>query len=240
MKSYKLRSFFFNKRWVWFGEPMEVNDVDSVTFFSYADINLPGFKKKEGWTTVIDLKGSEEDTWKLFRPGFIAEQIKKGYRKGIEVKVETNFDEFRKLYKDFREKKGIPEDDFRVFEEHGVCFIASFERKPVAGGVFIFDENTMRAWALASRRLNGADGKTRDLIGQANRIVIWEAIKYAKKKGMSRFDLGGIEIFPDGSPPPLTQFKEAFGGERVKNYYYTKVYSPVLRFFHRVKSVIRK
>jgi lipid II:glycine glycyltransferase (peptidoglycan interpeptide bridge formation enzyme) len=239
MKSYFLPSVIFKKKWVWFEEPGNEVDADVVTFFSYADLDVPQYSKKEGWTTVIDLLKPQEEIWQAFRPGFIAEQIKKGERKGIQIRQDENWEGFKALYRSFREHKGIPKDDERLFEKHGVNFSAYINSELLASGVFICDERNIRAWALASKRLDGLDGKGKDLVGFANRMLLWEAIKFGKASGRHRFDFGGIAISDDGTVPPLTVFKEAFGGTRIKNYYYTKTNSPVLNMLSRIKKVLK-
>lgn len=240
MKSYFLPSLLFKKQWVWFAEPSEVPDADSVTFFSYSDVPARGFRKKEGWTSVIEIFKPEEEIWKALRPGFIAEQIIKGQKKGIIIKQDNNWVGFEELYKSFREHKGIPKDDVRLFKKHGLIFSAYLSGELLASAVFIADEKNIRAWALASKRLDGLEGKKREIVGQANRMLLWEAMKYGKKEGMLRFDLGGIALPLDGVTPPLTIFKEAFGGSRLKNYYYSKTYSPLLKIIEKAKILFKK
>ncbi|OHA17467.1 MAG: hypothetical protein A3H57_00015 [Candidatus Taylorbacteria bacterium RIFCSPLOWO2_02_FULL_43_11] len=239
MKSYFLPSILFKKKWVWFARPSLPDDSDVVTFFSYDDVSLPDFVKKEGWTSVIDLFKPKEEIWNSFRPGFISEQIKKGERHGIVVRVDDNWDGFRELYKNFRKHKGIKLDDERVFKKHGLLFSAYLKDELLASGVFISDSENIRAWALCSKRLDGQDGKKRETIGQANRMIIWEAIKYGKERNMLRFDFGGIELGEDGQNPPLTVFKEAFGGARAKNFFYTKINSPVLKLLRKIRRILK-
>lgn len=49
-------------------------------------------------------------------------------------------------------------------------------------------------------------------------MIIWEAMKYAKEKGIKELDMGGL--FTDS----LNSFKESFGGKRVTYYAYSKNY----------------
>jgi lipid II:glycine glycyltransferase (peptidoglycan interpeptide bridge formation enzyme) len=97
----------------------------------------------------------------------------------------------------------------------------------------------MRAYVLASGRFSG-DGREREIIGQANRMVIWEAMKYAKQQGYKLFDLGGIN--PESTVQwerTLAEFKESFGGERKACYYYSKVNSPVLRLLLKLRRYLK-
>ena len=102
--------------------------------------------------------------------------------------------------------------------------------------MYICRKPYIRAWALASLRVGEKDGKIRDIIGQANRMIIWEAIKHAKSEGFEFFDLGGIN--PNSEKQKdifLAQFKEAFGGERKECFYYYKVYSKLLKFLMKLR-----
>jgi lipid II:glycine glycyltransferase (peptidoglycan interpeptide bridge formation enzyme) len=72
-------------------------------------------------------------------------------------------------------------------------------------------------------------------------MILWEAIKYGKEHGMRVFDLCGIDLpeKENESLPPLTVYKESFGGRRVQNYYYGKIYSPWLKIFRAAKKFFR-
>lgn len=237
MRQYFLPSIFFRKKWIWFADPVDITGVDTVTYFSYNDANVLGFHKKSGWTLVIDLSPSLDVLWNNMRKDFIILQIDKGKRKGIVVKQDNNFAEFQPILEDFRRNKNLGREDYRVLRQNGLLFSAYFEGKMIAGGIFISDKNYLRVWMLASKRLDARSGVSSQIIGQANRMVLWEAIKYAKEHGMKMFDFCGIDLpEKEGDPTPnLTLYKEAFGGRRARNYYYTKTYSKFLRFIRRFK-----
>ena len=235
---YRLPGRFFKKYWFWFVDPADVENVDMATFFSYNNIEAPGFKRRTRLTSIIDLSQDLDLIWSKMRKSFICRQIEKGERNGIIVKQDNNFFEFKKIYYRFRRNKKLHGDRFESFEQNGVEFSAYFSEKMIAGGIFIEGNGCMRALVLASERLGGIDGRMRDIIGQANRLLIWEAVKYAKKNGFSIFDLGGIA--PDSKDKgqrTLSEFKESFGGERRNSYYYTKVYSKLLKFWLRLKKI---
>jgi hypothetical protein len=238
MKQYKLPSRFFKKSWIWFQDPHDIPGVDAVTFFSYNDVEAPGFVKKEGVTSVIDLTPSLEEIWSNIRKDFIRLQIEKGARKGILVRQDDNFREFRPILEGFRRVKNLGREDYRVLAANGLLFSAYLDHKMIAGGIFIADSDYLRVWMLASKRFDG-DRNLKQASGQANRMVLWEAIKYAKERRMKVFDFCGLD-FPEkpGQPmPALTVYKEAFGGRRQKNYYYTKVYSPILKFWRQIRRI---
>lgn len=241
MISYFLPSRLFRKKWIWFENPHDVRGVDMATFFSYENVTVPGFTKSAGVTSVIRLSQSLDDIWARMRKDFIRLQIERGLRHGITVVQDDNFDEFQPILEEFRRSKGLGREDYRVLRAHGTLFSAYLEGAMIAGGVFIADERRLRVWMLASRRLDeGAGGTMRQRIGEANRMILWEAIRYAKRAGMEIFDFCGLDIpEKEGGPlPPLTVYKEAFGGERRGQYYYTKAYSTALRAWLFVRKAV--
>lgn len=220
---YKLPGFFSNKRWYWFVDP-SINLVgDLVNCFSFNDVNVVGFKKKTRLTTLIDLSRDLSDILLSMRQKFIVKQIKRGEINGIKIKQDNNFSGFKKIYYTFRKNKNIRGDRFSIFKNNGIEFSAYYKGKMIAGGIFIFNDTYARAWVLASLRLNLVDNRMKELIGQANRLVIWEAIRFFKNYGVKYLDLGGID--PDSSDAferSLAEFKEAFGGDRINCFFYIK------------------
>ena len=225
--------FFLKKDWFWFAEPEDVKKSAMVNYFSYNDYDVLGFKKKEGLTTVVDLEQSLEEIWSKFRKKFIAKQIKRGERNGIIIRQSKDYKDFKKIYKIFREENNLNKEKLNLLFKHTFFIAAYYQNEMIAGGIFVNDQKNMRALILASLR-----GRSdREIIGQANRMLIWETIKIAKEKGIKLFDLGGIA--PDSQDKhqvSLAEFKEAFGGYRKKCYYYHKVYSPLLKFWINLKK----
>jgi lipid II:glycine glycyltransferase (peptidoglycan interpeptide bridge formation enzyme) len=99
----------------------------------------------------------------------------------------------------------------------------------LCGDAFFADGNIIR-WRLgASKRLVDLDKAA--LIGNANRLLVWVAIKYAKGKGLREFDFGGYTV-GDRDPTQVgySAFKKGFGGDLVERYNYTKYYSKIYKF----------
>ncbi|HAZ29034.1 MAG TPA: hypothetical protein DCY48_04665 [Candidatus Magasanikbacteria bacterium] len=233
---YRYPGLFFRKDWRWFLEPKDIPNCDMVTFFSYTDAERQGFKKKEGTTSIIRLDRPLSAMWEGMRKNFIRKQIQRGEHNGIMIREDIDFQDFAKVYLPFRKQKGLAKDSLTPFREHGKLFGAFFEGRIIAAGVCIADHIYARAWALCSDRFQEGDGRMRDIVGQANRMLLWHAIRWAKETGRHVFDLGGIH--PDatgGEERSLTEFKEAFGGERRKQWYYTKIYSRFLFFILRMR-----
>lgn len=225
--------FLLRKKWIWFSDPYDVKGCAMVNFFSYNNIDKEGFSKKDGLTTVIDLDKSLEDIWSNIRKKFTRRLINQGEKKGIIVKQDNNFKDFEKIYKDFRSKKKLTSDRFSLLKQ-GTLFSAYYQGKLIAGHIFVADNTFVRSWVAASSHMEQATGKDKRLIGWANRMLIWEAIKYYKNKGLKLFDMGGIDLNKEDSL--LTEFKESFGGERRPCYYYHKVYSPMLKLWIKIRT----
>lgn len=225
--------FFLKKCWIWFADPGDVKNCAMVNFFSYNNVDTPGFHKKKGLTLVIDLTQDINDIWLAIRKKFTRSLISKGEAQGVIVKIDNNFNNFRKIYKDFRTKKHLSADKFSLFK-NGLLFSAYYQNKLIAGHVFVADDKYIRSWVAASIRLDDLNGKDKRLVGCANRMLIWEAIKYAKNKGLKLFDMGGIDI--DGKNQLLKEFKESFGGQQTDCYYYHKVYSPILKLWINLRK----
>lgn len=237
MKSFFYSKFPFKKQWFYFSDPFDVPQVGAVDFFSYNRVDVPGFSQKTGLTTVIKLDKPLEEIKSLFRKKFILEQIVKGEKVGIEVSRNGKISEFCYLYRLFRKDKGLSVDQCSVVAREGIIFSAYHKNKLIAGGLFISDGKYLRAWALASCRLGvGNIGRDREIIGWANRLVIWEAIRYAKAESFYWVDLGGINPQSEKQgEQSLAEFKEAFGGERIETFFYHKTYSPTLRLLGKIK-----
>ncbi len=227
---------FFSKHWFWFDIPREVSGAAMVNFFTYQDGDHPGFHKKSGLTTVINLSPGLENIWAKFRKNFVQKQIQRGERNNIIIRHDQNFKGFKKLYLAFRRAYHLPKERLTPLQEVGEVFSAYYDNQLIAGGLFIHDGTTMRAWALASVLKTNKD-LPNELVGQANRMILWNALQYAKLIGCRDFDLGGISPESENRHlRTLAEFKEAFGGDRRTNFYYYKIYSPVLRYWMKFRG----
>lgn len=208
-----------------------------VNFFSYNLAQMDGFSVSRGLTTAINLDEPLDVIWQRAREKFIRKQIEKGRRNGITIEYKCNFRKFKSVYNQFRKSSGLHKDRISIFFKRSFVFCAKYNNEIVSIGLFIGDGENIRAYALASLR-DSREGQFREIVGQANRLIIWEAICFAKKTGHKLFDLGGIS--PDSEKinlRSLAEFKEAFGGRRVENYYYHKIYSPVLKAWMKIRNL---
>lgn len=239
MKSRYIQKGFFKKYYSWFERPFDVADVSIATFFCYESLDIPGFTRTELPTTCIDVTKPTEEIWEGLRKKFIREQIDHGLRRGIQASLCTDIQSFYNIYTNLNKRLSLPIVPLDMLSAVGIVFVSEFNGLPVSGAAAIGDGHTLRLWIMASERLSSNEILTKQLIGEANRIVLWSMIVWAKEQGYKRFDLGGVES--DGSTKKvqsIATFKEGFGGEHTYSYYYQKVYSPVLRFFRSIKPML--
>jgi lipid II:glycine glycyltransferase (peptidoglycan interpeptide bridge formation enzyme) len=168
-------------------------------------------------TIRINLAKSENDIYGQFSKDCRYE-IRKAQTGDLVISRE-NFDSFYKLLKTANKIKGLwtyPETQFRnmvkAFGDNVFCIDISIHRnqKPIAGClVFIADK-------VAYYFLAGALPEGKKL--HAPYLVVWEAIKEAKKRGCILWDFEGIydERVPSTKKwKGFTHFKKSFGGEEI-------------------------
>ncbi len=98
--------------------------------------------------------------------------------------------------------------------------------------MYLEDDKTIR-WLLgASKRLEISN----PVIGAANRYLIWEALRYAKNKGLQEFDFGGYHTGDNPDLQRVNFFKLSFGGERTTRYICRKDYSPLYHLARRISE----
>ncbi|MBT6334995.1 MAG: hypothetical protein HOJ29_03315, partial [Candidatus Magasanikbacteria bacterium] len=230
----RLSSGFFQKCWIWFSTPFDIPGASLINAFSYTKADVSGFRCKEGLTSIVDLTLDETILWENCRKSFIRKQITRGERAGIEIRQCTDFSEFKKIYTAFRKAKSLPLDDVYMFTE-GVLFGAYYKGEMIAANIYITEAPFTRLWVAASKRLDGSS--SREVVGWANRMLIWESMKWFKKYGYTHFDLGGFSSdSTDKKEQSLAEFKESYGGERTPCFYYHKVNSSLLRRWMRFRG----
>ncbi len=167
-------------------------------------------------TLVKDLKPSEQAIFDSFsknkrRDIRIAERNKMVVREGI-------VEDFIGLKKQYLLKKfilpiGTDREIRNIREAFGPkakILVAEFKGQVVAGTLLLFYDKAAYYWQAA------ATDQGKKLL--APTLLLWEAMKLAKKMGCTKFDFEGIfdERFPKNkSWLGFTHFKEGFRGEEV-------------------------
>lgn len=220
----------FKMKQIWFAQqPYDVDGVGRIIFRDCKNkVNAPGFSFDEFTTLVVDLTRELDGIWADMDKSSCRYAIRRAERDGIVVKINEDAEKFCKLNKNFRKKKGLfigPSDSLGFIIKNGTLFTAYYNNKIISGSFFLEDMNNIRWLFGASDRLI-VDTKQASIIGNANRLIIWEAIKYAKNKNIKEFDFGGyLESSNDEQKINISLFKKSFGGSVVSRYVYKKDYS---------------
>lgn len=235
MLEIEIKGRVFKCKEIWFADyPYDVKGYAGVTFMECKNrADMAGFTQQEHTTLVIDLTQDLDTIWRNMGKKSCRYEVNRAKRDGVIVKTNQNFNEFYQMDKSFREKRGLATASLRrpeFMRRYGTLFTAEVDRKLIAGQFYLEDKNNIR-WLLgASRRLE-VDRDKAIMIGCANRLIIWEAIKYAKEKGIKEFDMGGYYTGEDKDDPRYTIniFKRSFGGELTTHYIYEKIYSKICK-----------
>jgi len=168
-------------------------------------------------TSQLDIKKSEEELMVQMRKATRYE-IKKGIKENIKISISKDVKEIQKFYdlqiETAKRQKFVPFsykflfEQFKIFAESGnaLLYKAEFENKLLAQAFVIFygKEAVYHYGASTNegRRYPGAY------------LIQWEAIKEAKKRGMTRYNFWGVAPENDTNHrfSGLSLFKRGFGG----------------------------
>jgi len=219
--------------------PFEVAGKDAVIFYDCKNkIEKDGFARKEFPTLIIDLTKDLEDIWRHMDRKSCRYMIQRAQKEGIKIRVDQDYDEFNEINASFRKKKDSGSvSDVKEYKNYGKLFTAEIGGEIVGGQFYLEDKQNIK-WLLgASKRLEVEKEKA-ILIGCANRLMIWEAIKYAKARGIKEFDLGGYYTgkMRNGQKEKINDFKKSFGGQPTTHYIYQKNYSKIYKLLSLLKK----
>jgi lipid II:glycine glycyltransferase (peptidoglycan interpeptide bridge formation enzyme) len=183
---------------------------------SFSDIQPPD-------TVILSLKETEEDILSRMKSK-TRYNIRLAFRKGIVVKMSgvEGLDEWYQLYKEtaLRDKITIHSKEYyrMIFDislenpvtnknPEIILFKAEYNEQILAGIIVV-------VYGTRATYLYGASSNDHRNLMPAYALQ-WEAIKYAKSKGCSEYDLFGIppENNPDHPMSGLYRFKTGFGGD---------------------------
>ncbi len=193
-------------------------------------------------TIIIALEPPEEAILAQMKPKW-RYNVRLAARKGIAVRQGSAADlpAFYQLMRETGERDGfsahVPayyETAFQLFQPAGqaALFLAEYQGQPVAGLVAF-------AFGLQATYMYGASGD-RERQRMPNHLLQWEAMRWAKARGCTHYDLWGIpDLDPDSPSAGLAgveRFKAGFGGQDVRYAgAFDYVYSPlVYRLFDYV------
>ncbi len=211
--------------------PFEASDCDSVTFVRCKNkVDADGFTRHERYTSVIDLSQSTDEIWGNASRGNCRKPINRAERAGVKIKLNQYYDEFYEMYRSVRKEKAVSGFSLSLedIQRTATLFVAEYKGEIISGHGYVEDGDNMSSWVIGSRRFE-EDKERITLVGNASKLIIWEAIKYAKERGIKELDMGELwaeeEAERDELKHNINFFKQSFGGVTVKRYTYRKDYS---------------
>jgi hypothetical protein len=215
--------------------PLDVEGCDIVRFLYCKDeVDVDGFSRTESITSTIDLTQDLDTIWHNMKRDSCRRFINRAQRQAIKIRINEGYKEIQKMRVSFQQGKGfnplfgITAISPEMMRRYGTLFIAEFEGQIIAGQHYLENDNIIVLKTSVSKRLE-VDHEMARVIGDANHLLHWEVIKYAKNKGIREFDFGGLFSFADAEKDDkknsINIFKLRFGGEIVPRYTYYKIYS---------------
>jgi lipid II:glycine glycyltransferase (peptidoglycan interpeptide bridge formation enzyme) len=175
---------------------------------------------------VLDLRQSEDELLAQMKPKG-RYNIRLAEKHGVTIRESSSVDEFYGLLTKTSNRDGFAVHPKAYYEKmlkslgaHAQLLEALHAGRVIAGGIFVYLDD----WGIYYYGASASEH--RNLM--APYLVQWHAILEAKKRGCGHYDFLGIA--PEGAKnhpwAGVTEFKEKFGGERVK---YPKARDLVLR-----------
>ena len=236
--------YAFRTKEIWFADrPYDIQGLDMVLFQCCKDkVDLPGFIRKESVTFVIDLTQDLDTIWNNISSGNGRKAIRRAKRANVKIKINQEYEKFYDLYKSVRENKRLP-GAIRLgdIKKYGTLFTAEYDGKIISGHAYLEDAHNIRSWVTGSARFE-KDAHEIALVANAGKSIVWEAIQYAKKKGIRTFDFGGY--YAGGMNGERTNmpnwFKQSFGGKVTTTYIYKKDYSKIYIGARNVRAFLER
>lgn len=168
---------------------------------------------------TLELSADEAMVSGRFKPN-IRRNIRKSEKEGVQVKCALSLESIAAFYKlncGTRRHHGLPPQPWPFFRKiyeyviaaaKGFVVLAEYQNRPIAGAVFVFYRDH------AIYKYGASDRDFHHL--RPNNLVMWEAIRWCCRKGISRFSFGRTEPEHEG----LVQFKRNWGtAEQIIRYF---------------------
>jgi len=186
---------------------------DRINFLELSK-NFNQFSKFTASTYLVDIVFDEEQMWKKITSR-CRNMIRKAWKNNVKIiNIEPSFkilDFYYSMLEETLARRGIRvyhpksffEKLFENFYPENLLFLASEVKGKIASmGIFLYNQNLIEY-------LSGASLSEYNKYAP-NNLLHWEVIKFAIKRKIPYYDLGGRGI------PSIDKFKESFGGKIVK------------------------
>lgn len=232
----------FKTKEIWFSQkPYDITKYDYVMFRACKEKSmLKGFRANIFTTLTIDLTQDQDKIWQDMKKKSCRYFINRAMKSGVIIKRNENYEKFFEMNTEFRKKKGLTltSETIDFWKAHFTLFTAEYNQELIGGQLFIEDNVNIRWYIGSSKRLQ-VNKEMAILISSANRLMLWEAIKYAKQKGLKEFDFGGYYTgkAPDRQKEQINVFKASFGGKFTIHYIYEKYYSMIYYLIAKLNNM---
>jgi len=198
---------------------------------------IDGYDFIDKHTHILDITESYEKLWQGLEDR-CRDHIRRAKKSGIVVQIETNRDYIDSYYSLIEHvyhsqempcpnRKNFYRDMWDRFGGENALFLSARYKGELIAGVIIIVDRTCAYY------LNGAS--KHDFRSLApNNLLLWEACRITKERGIEKFDFVGSDI------PRLTEFKKSFGGELITHSLVEKAGSQWVRFLREKYPVYRK
>lgn len=173
-------------------------------------------------------------------------QIKRAEEKGfafevIEYPTYENIIAFQTFYNEFaRNKNTFLCDSYHLqtmelLRQQGalkLTYMTNDQEEPLCYRVYIVDKPIAMNLYSASHFRMAETSEDRKVLGQTNRLLIWESMKWLKKKGFNLYDFGGLT-----NDDNIRKFKLGFGGEIKEVYFGYKANSLTGYFLMKLRDL---
>jgi lipid II:glycine glycyltransferase (peptidoglycan interpeptide bridge formation enzyme) len=189
---------------------------------------LRGYEYFDHLNYLIDLSAGDVKLWENLHDTR-KRQVKRGYKRGITVKIHDTVEDLREYYKilelTYRKNK-IPLHDYSMFEsayrilspKGYIKFFSAYDGDTLIGHrIILLYKKNMFYWYAGSLPEAGSM--------YPNDVLVWEILKWGANNGFEVFDFGGAG-YPD-KEYGVRDFKKKFGGTEVCYGNYLKIHQPL-------------
>jgi len=200
---------------------------------------------QEFHTLLIDLSATKEEIWSRIYHRTQTEISSFQNNNKFEHKVlysvsQKNFAEYLQLLEKFTAIRKIrrPEKERLIaYNREGILFISLINSGNEIYCINFYRVTEQRAVNLHSfttQELISSDHSS-SFFGKAHRTLHWMDMMYFKENGIAKYDFGGwYNGDKDESLLHINQFKEQFGGERIKEFSGAIYHHPLLKLIKKI------
>ena len=226
----RYRSRFLTRGEVWFdNDPGETARTVDWILYRQRSHPLPGMKARNFYTLLIDLSQPYEQLQAALQKG-TADKIRRARERDkiacefLDPRDPAVMDRFERMYNAFASIKGLAPLCRSRLEAMGAAGVLEISvAKDREGNSLLYHANYRDASRVALMELPSLyrtvpDSGTRNLIGRANRYLIWTEILRAKEAGLRFLDFGGWYSGTNPAMNKINEFKRGFGGRVVREF----------------------